>query len=180
MFLVVGLGNPGSEYAGNRHNLGFMVVDEVARRMGVGFRTNKTDALLADYFGDDTRILLAKPQTFMNVSGGSVRLITSFFKISPERMLVVHDELDLPFGAVRLKDSGGSAGHNGIRSVIDTLGTGDFKRLRIGIGRPPGKKDPAKFVLEDFTVDERRDLDFIVGEAADIVEKTIKNADEFQ
>lgn len=180
MFLVVGLGNPGPEYAGNRHNLGFMVVDEVARRMGAGFRENKTEALIADVFGEDSRILLAKPQTFMNVSGRSVRLITTFFKIPPEQMLIVHDELDLPFGAVRLKEEGGHAGHNGLRSIIEEMGTGDFKRVRVGIGRPPGKKDAAKFVLEDFTSEERRDLDFIIGEAADIVESTIKNYDDSQ
>jgi peptidyl-tRNA hydrolase, PTH1 family len=180
LFLVVGLGNPGPEYAGNRHNLGFMVVDEVARRMGAGFRENKTNALIADIFGEDSRILLAKPQTFMNVSGRSVRLITSFFKIPLENILIVHDELDLPYGAVRLKDAGGHAGHNGLRSIIDELGTGDFKRVRVGIGRPPGSKEPAKFVLEDFTSEERRDLDFIIGEAADIVESTIKNADDTQ
>lgn len=180
MFLVVGLGNPGPEYEGNRHNLGFMVVDEVARRLGAGFRANKTEALIADFFGEDTRILLAKPQTFMNVSGRAVRLISTFFKIPPDRMLIVHDDLDLPFGSVRLKDDGGHAGHNGVRSLIDELGTGDFKRLRIGIGRPPGSKDPAKFVLEDFSKDERVDLDFIVGEAADIVESTIKNIDDPQ
>lgn len=180
MFLVVGLGNPGPEYAGNRHNLGFMVVDEVARRLGAGFRANKTEALIADIFGEETRILLAKPQTFMNVSGRAVRLISTFFKIPPDRMLIVHDDLDLPFGAVRLKENGGHAGHNGVRSLIDELGTGDFKRLRIGIGRPPGSKDPAKFVLEDFSTDERRDLDFIIGEAADIVESTIKNVDDFR
>ena len=176
MFLIAGLGNPGLEYAGNRHNLGFMVVDELGRRLGVTFRQTKTDALIADYFGEEKRLLLAKPQTFMNESGRSVKMIASFFKLPLDAMLVVHDDLDLPFGDVRLKDSGGSAGHNGVQSVIEHLGSRDFKRLRIGIGRPPGSMDPAAFVLKDFSKEERRDIDFIVGEAADIAVKTFENS----
>lgn len=175
MFLIAGLGNPGPEYAGNRHNLGFMVVDELGRRLGVTFRQTKTDALIADYFGEEKRLLLAKPQTFMNESGRSVKMIAAFFKIPQEALLLVHDDLDLPFGDVRLKD-GGSAGHNGVQSVIEHLGSRDFKRLRIGIGRPPGSMDPAAFVLKDFSKEERRDIDFIVGEAADIAVKTFENS----
>jgi len=175
LFLVVGLGNPGDEYAGNRHNLGFMVVDEISRRLGVHFRATKMAALVADVVEPETRFLLAKPQSFMNLSGGSVKMITAFFKITLECVLLVHDDLDLPFGEIRLKDTGGSAGHNGVKSVIDSLGASDFKRLRIGIGRPPGQTDPAKFVLQNFKSDERAELEFIVGEAADIVIKTIEN-----
>jgi PTH1 family peptidyl-tRNA hydrolase len=178
LFLVAGLGNPGDEYAGNRHNLGFMVADEVSRRLGVHFRSTKMEALVADIVSPELRVLLAKPQTFMNLSGRSVKLMAAFFKIPGDRILVIHDDMDLPFGEVRLKDTGGSAGHNGVQSVIDSLGTQDFKRLRIGIGRPPGSMDPAKFVLQNFSSEERKDLDFIVGEAADIVLKTVENARE--
>ncbi len=176
MFLVAGLGNPGDDYAGNRHNLGFMVVDEIGRRLGVHFRATKMDALVADHVDTDSRFLLAKPQTFMNLSGRSVKMITSYFKIPLDRILVVHDDLDLAFGEIRLKDTGGSAGHNGVQSIIDSLGQPDFKRLRIGIGRPPGQMDPAKYVLQNFNSGERAELDFIVSDAADIVLKTVDNA----
>ncbi len=176
MFLVVGLGNPGEEYAGNRHNLGFMVVDEIGRRLGVHFRATKMDALVADHVGADGRFLLAKPQTFMNLSGRSVKMITAYFKIPLDRIIVVHDDLDLVFGEIRLKDTGGSAGHNGLQSVIDSLGEPAFKRLRIGIGRPPGQMDPAKFVLQNFSTAERAELDFMISDAADIVIKTVDNA----
>ncbi len=171
MFLIAGLGNPGQEYAGNRHNLGFMVVDEVARRLGVVFRPTKMDALVADVVDDDSRLLLAKPQTFMNESGRSINLIRLLFKVPLENMVVVHDDMDIEFGDLRLKDDGGSAGHNGIQSVIDELGEDKFKRIRIGIGRPPGRQDPTKFVLKDFTKKERTEVDFIVNEAADIALK---------
>lgn len=176
MFVVVGLGNPGEEYAGNRHNLGFLVVDEIGRRLGVHFRATKMEALVADVVEPDIRFLLAKPQTFMNLSGRSVKMITAFFKIPLDRVLLIHDDLDLPFGEIRLKDTGGSAGHNGVQSVIDSLGERDFKRLRIGIGRPPGRMDPAKFVLQNFNAEERTELAFIVSDAADIVVKTVENA----
>ena len=175
MFLVAGLGNPGEECAGNRHNLGFMVVDEVGRRLGVTFRPTKCEALIADVVGEDSRLLLVKPQTFMNMSGRSLKLIRSLFSISLTDILVIHDDLDIPFGEIRLKEDGGSAGHNGLESVIDAFGSREFVRLRAGIGRPPGDKDPADFVLENFTKAEKKELDFIVGEAADIILKTADN-----
>lgn len=175
MFLVAGLGNPGEEYAGNRHNLGFMVVDEVGRRLGVTFRPTKCEALIADIVGDDSRLLLVKPLTFMNMSGRSLKLIRSLFSIPLTDILVIHDDLDISFGEIRLKENGGSAGHNGLESIIDAFGSREFVRLRVGIGRPPGDKDPADFVLQDFTKAEKEELDFIVGEAADIILKTADN-----
>jgi len=171
LFLIAGLGNPGQEYAGNRHNLGFMVVDEIARRLGVVFRPTKMDALVADVVDDDSRLLLVKPQTFMNESGRSIKLIRLLFDVPLENMVVIHDDMDIEFGDLRLKDDGGSAGHNGLQSIIDELGEDDFKRIRIGIGRPPGRQDPSKFVLKDFTKKERGEVDFIVDEAADIALK---------
>ncbi len=175
MFLVAGLGNPGEEYEGNRHNLGFMVVDEVGRRLGVTFRPTKCEAMIADVVGEDSRLLLVKPLTFMNMSGRSLKLIRSLFSIPLTDILVIHDDLDIPFGEMRLKENGGSAGHNGLDSIIDAFGSREFVRLRVGIGRPPGDKDPADFVLEDFTKAEKEELDFIVGEAADIILKTADN-----
>jgi PTH1 family peptidyl-tRNA hydrolase len=175
LFLIAGLGNPGEEYAGNRHNLGYMVVDEVARRLGVVFRPTKLDALVADVVDDDSRLLLVKPQTFMNESGRTLKLIRLLFKVPLDSMVVVHDDMDIEFGDLRLKDNGGSAGHNGVQSILDELGEDGFKRIRIGIGRPPGRQDPAKFVLKDFTKKERPEVEFIVNEAADIALKLAEN-----
>lgn len=175
MFLIAGLGNPGEEYAGNRHNLGFMVVDEVARRLGVVFRPTKMDALVADVVDDDSRLLLVKPQTFMNESGRTIKLVRTLFQVPLSGILVIHDDLDIDFGDLRLKDCGGSAGHNGVQSILDELGEESFKRIRIGIGRPPGRQDPAKFVLKNFTKKERDELDFIIDEAAAIALKLAAN-----
>lgn len=175
MFLIAGLGNPGEEYAGNRHNLGFMVVDEIARRLGVVFRPTKMDALVADVVDDDSRLLLVKPQTYMNESGRTIRLIRSLFNVPLSSILIIHDDLDIEFGDLRLKDEGGSAGHNGVQSILDDLGEDRFKRIRIGIGRPPGRQDPAKFVLKNFTKKERDELDFIINEAADVALKLAAN-----
>lgn len=175
MWLIVGLGNPGEEYAGTRHNAGFLVVDEIARRLGVAFRENRSNALIADAHLDDDRMLLVKPQSFMNVSGASVRTVRDWFDIAAGRMLIVHDDMDVPFGEVRLKENGGSAGHKGVQSVIDELGDLDFKRLRVGIGHPPGKKDPSDYVLEPFSPKEQEELAFIIQEAADIAVKLATN-----
>lgn len=173
--LVVGLGNPGNEYEDTRHNMGFLVAERLADRLGVKFRIAPSNALIADVLDVDKRVLIAKPQTLMNLSGRSVRIISDCFDVPGERILVLHDDMDLPFGDIRLKESGGSAGHKGVQSVIDELGTEDFKRLRVGIGRPPGKKDPTDFVLEPFKKEEREELDFVVDEAADIALKLTEN-----
>jgi PTH1 family peptidyl-tRNA hydrolase len=178
--LVVGLGNPGPRHAGNRHNVGFMVADVLAERMGERFTAHKSrgyrspahagraDVIETRLAG--VRLILAKPTAFMNLSGGAVASLRDFFKIPAERITVVHDELDLPYGALRLKLGGGDNGHNGLRSLRAALGTGDFERVRFGIGRPPGRREPADYVLQDFSSVERKELPFHVDRAADAVE----------
>ncbi|HEV2087340.1 MAG TPA: aminoacyl-tRNA hydrolase, partial [Cryptosporangiaceae bacterium] len=153
LFLVVGLGNPGPSYAGNRHNVGHAVVDLLADRVGGRFKRHRSRAeIIEGRLGDlpGHRVVVAKPLSFMNESGGPVAGLRDFFKLASERIIVVHDELDLPFGAVRLKLGGGDNGHNGLRSVTRSLGTREYLRVRVGIGRPPGRQDPADYVLKDF------------------------------
>jgi peptidyl-tRNA hydrolase, PTH1 family len=169
-WLIVGLGNPGSEYAGNRHNAGFLVADELAARASVRFKRDRSRAHVATGGLEGVQVVLAKPMTYMNLSGGSVAALRRFYKIPVERLLVVHDELDIPFGSIRLKLGGGDNGHNGLRSVTSALGTRDYYRVRIGIGRPPGRMDPADYVLRDFSKAERTELPEIVDRAADAVE----------
>ncbi|MEV4175595.1 MULTISPECIES: aminoacyl-tRNA hydrolase [unclassified Nonomuraea] len=165
-WLIAGLGNPGPEYAGNRHNAGFMVLDELAARAGGRFKAHKSRAEVCE-----TRAaILAKPLTYMNLSGGPVKALADFYKIGPERLIVVHDELDVPYGALRAKLGGGDNGHNGLKSITKVLGTRDYLRVRFGIGRPPGRMDAASFVLRDFATMERKDLPFLVDRAADVVE----------
>jgi PTH1 family peptidyl-tRNA hydrolase len=167
-WLVVGLGNPGPRYAGTRHNVGAMVVDALARRNGVAFGAHKGKADVAAIRVAGQRVLLAKPRSFMNVSGAPVLGVRDYYKVPTAQLIVVHDELDVPFGAVRLKSGGGDNGHNGLRSVTGVLGR-DYLRVRVGIGRPPGRQDPADFVLKDFSTPERKDLDLVVETAADAV-----------
>lgn len=165
-WLIAGLGNPGPEYAGNRHNAGFMVLDELAARAGGRLKAHKSRAEVCE-----TRAaILAKPLTYMNLSGGPLKALADFYKIGPERLIVVHDELDVPYGALRAKLGGGDNGHNGLKSITKVLGTRDYLRVRFGIGRPPGRMDPASFVLRDFAMMERKDLPFLVDRAADVVE----------
>jgi PTH1 family peptidyl-tRNA hydrolase len=169
-WLVVGLGNPGPGYAGNRHNAGAMVVDLLAGRVRSGFKSHRARAdVVETRFGDD-RVVLAKPRSYMNESGGPVVALRDFFKLPVERIVVVHDELDLAFGALRLKLGGGDNGHNGLKSLRRSLGSGEFHRVRVGIGRPPGRQDPADFVLKDFSSTERKELDLLIVDAADAVE----------
>ena len=173
--LVVGLGNPGPRYAPTRHNVGYVVADLLADRMGSGFKLHKksgTDVATGRLAGRP--VVVAKPRSYMNESGRQVAALANFYSVPPEDIVVVHDELDLEFGRVRLKLGGGEAGHNGVRSVSSALGTKDYLRVRIGIGRPPGRKDPAAFVLENFTVAERKDVPVICEEAADATELLIK------
>ncbi|NUP69385.1 MAG: aminoacyl-tRNA hydrolase [Nonomuraea sp.] len=165
-WLIVGLGNPGPEYAGNRHNAGFMVLDELAARAGGRFKAHKSRSEVLE-----TRAaILAKPLTYMNLSGGPVKALADFYKIGPDKLIVVHDELDVPYGALRAKLGGGDNGHNGLKSITKVLGTRDYLRVRFGIGRPPGRMDPASFVLRDFATAERKDLPFLVDRGADVVE----------
>jgi len=161
-WLVAGLGNPGPGYAGNRHNAGFMVADLLASRMEVRFRTGKYQAAVADGRVAGRPVTLAKPITFMNVSGGPVAGLAGYYRLPPGQLVVIHDDLDLPFGAIRLKLGGGDNGHNGLRSVTSSLGSRDYYRVRFGIGRPPGRMDPAVFVLRDFSVAERKELPLLV------------------
>jgi PTH1 family peptidyl-tRNA hydrolase len=170
-WLVVGLGNPGPGYAGNRHNVGYLVVELLASRMGGRFKAHKKSrAEVVEGRLAGQRVVLAKPRSYMNESGGPVAGLRDFFKVDLDRLVAVHDELDLPYGGLRLKLGGGDNGHNGLKSMRRSLGSGEFHRVRFGIGRPPGRMDPAAFVLRDFGAAERKDLDFHVDRAADAVE----------
>jgi PTH1 family peptidyl-tRNA hydrolase len=169
-WLIAGLGNPGSGYEGNRHNCGFMVADVLADRIGVGFKRDRSRARVAAGRLAGYPVTLAKPQTFMNASGRPVAALRTFYKIPAEHIVVIHDELDIPFGTIRIKQGGGDNGHNGLRSVTAALGTRDYLRVRVGIGRPPGRMDPADYVLHDFSAAERKALPDILERAADAVE----------
>ena len=173
VWLVVGLGNPGPGYAGNRHNVGFMVVDLLAGRMGARFKAHKARADVVEGRLGDARVVLAKPRTYMNESGGPVAGLRDFFKVPADRLVVVHDELDIGYGVLRLKLGGGDNGHNGLRSVRTSLGTGEFYRVRFGVGRPVGRQDPADYVLSDFSPAERKELPFHVDRTADAVEALV-------
>jgi PTH1 family peptidyl-tRNA hydrolase len=168
--LVVGLGNPGPKYAGNRHNIGFRVADELASRVGGRFKSHKAGVEAVEGRLSGRRAVLAKPRSLMNLSGGPVAGIAKFHKLGPDALIVVHDELDLPYGTVRVKRGGGENGHNGLRSITKSLGTKDYLRVRFGVGRPPGRQDPADYVLRDFSSAERKELDFFVDHCADVVE----------
>lgn len=168
--LVVGLGNPGPGYAGNRHNVGAMVLDVLSGRVGGRFTAHKAGADVLEGRLSGRRTVLAKPRSYMNVSGGAVAGTMRFYKVPPTDLVVVHDDLDLDFGVLKLKRGGGEGGHNGLRSISTSLGTRDYLRVRFGIGRPPGRMDPTAYVLRDFSVTERRDLDMLVDRCADVVE----------
>ncbi len=150
-YLIVGLGNPGRKYAQTRHNAGFMLVDRLAERLGLRFRRMQFKALITDGRFQGRKIILAKPQTYMNLSGQAVRPLVRFYQIPAANLLVAYDDLDLPLGALRLRPKGGHGGHKGMRSIIEHLGTQEFPRLRLGIGRPPGRMDAADYVLQPFS-----------------------------
>ena len=172
-WLVVGLGNPGPGYAATRHNVGQMVLDELAERGRLTFKTHKTNATVAEgrIAPGGPRYILAKPNTFMNVSGGPVAQLLRFYSLEPSQLIVVHDELDIPFDTLKLKFGGGHGGHNGVRDVISAIGTGDFARVRVGVGRPPGARAAADHVLTGFSSTERKTLPVLVADAADAVEQ---------
>jgi len=170
VWLVVGLGNPGPSYAGNRHNAGHLVLDLLAERAGGRWKAHKGRSDVVEGRLAGARAVLAKPKTYMNTSGGPVAAARDFWKVPVERLVVVHDELDIPYGALRLKRGGGDNGHNGLRSITSALGSKDYLRVRFGIGRPPGRQDPADFVLKDFAAVEKKELGFHVDRAADAVE----------
>lgn len=168
--LVVGLGNPGKEYAGNRHNVGAMVADVLAGRLGGRFGNHKAGADVVTGRLGETRVIVAKPRSYMNVSGKPVAALARFFSVDPTSVVVVHDELDVPFGALRVKQGGGDGGHNGLRAISAALSTKDYLRVRVGIGRPPGRQDAADYVLRDFSAAERKELPVELELAADAVE----------
>ncbi|WP_129842163.1 aminoacyl-tRNA hydrolase [Streptomyces sp. RFCAC02] len=176
-WLIAGLGNPGPSYAANRHNVGFMVADLLAARTGGAFKSHKSRALVLEGRlgapgSGGPRVVLAKPQTFMNLSGGPLTALSSYLRVPPERLVVVHDELDIGYGVLRLKRGGGDNGHNGLKSITASLGP-DYHRVRFGVGRPPGRMDVKTFVLKDFSTAERKELDYFVDRAADAVEALI-------
>jgi peptidyl-tRNA hydrolase, PTH1 family len=177
-WLVVGLGNSGPSYAGNRHNVGHLVVAELADRVGGSFRTHKTGRaeVVEGRIGGvgGPRVVLARLRGYMNESGGPTKALAQFYKTPPSRLVAVHDELDIPFDTLRVKLGGGDNGHNGLRSLRSALGTGEFFRIRVGIGRPPGRQSPADFVLSDYSSVERKILPFQVDRAADAVESLVR------
>jgi len=179
VWLVVGLGNPGPTYAGHRHNVGYLVTSELADRMGAPFRAHKSgraevvEGRLVPPGADGPRIVLVRARTYMNETGGAVKQLASFYKVPIERIVAVHDELDLPFDTMRIKLGGGDNGHNGVRSMRAALGTGDFFRVRIGIGRPTGRQDVSDFVLSNYSALERKSLPLQVVTAADAVESLV-------
>ncbi|MCS5734289.1 aminoacyl-tRNA hydrolase [Herbiconiux daphne] len=172
LWLVVGLGNPGPGYAANRHNVGQMVVAELANRMRATFKSHKGNAMVAEgrVVPGGPRFIVAKPNTYMNVSGGPVNALLKAYGIPPEHLIVVHDELDIPFDTLKLKQGGGHGGHNGLRDIIAATGSADFVRVRVGIGRPPGRQQAADFVLQNFSSTERETLPNLIVDAADAVE----------
>jgi PTH1 family peptidyl-tRNA hydrolase len=174
-WLVVGLGNPGPRYERTRHNVGQLVLDVLADRRDAPFRTHRAGARVAETWlrPGEAKLILAKPSSFMNVSGGPVSQLARFYRTAPDRIVVVHDELDIPFDTIRLKTGGGHGGHNGVRDVAKALGSADFARVRVGIGRPPGRQDPADWVLQPFSATERDVLGVLVSDAADAVEDLV-------
>jgi len=164
-FLIVGLGNPGKEYAHNRHNIGFIVLNQFANQNNQTFSRLEHQAFVLKIKAADANLILAKPQTYMNLSGQSVAPLFRYYKLPLSHLLVVYDDIDLPFGTIRLRPNGSSGGHKGIQSIIERLGTQEFPRLRIGIGRPPGRKEAADYVLEDFSPHEKEQLPFITDRA---------------
>jgi PTH1 family peptidyl-tRNA hydrolase len=175
-WLVVGLGNPGPGYAKNRHNVGFMIADLLAERIGAKFgRARRAATEVAEGFlgPGGPKLVIAKPTTFMNLLGTPTVALAQFYKIPPAQVIAAHDELDLDFGTVRVKIGGGEGGHNGLRSISKSLSTKDYVRVRFGISRPPGRQDPADYVLSDFGAAQRKELDFLVDRAADVVESVV-------
>jgi len=180
-WLIVGLGNPGAKYAGNRHNVGQMVLDLLAERVGAKFsRHSRAQAVVGEGRlgtlpggAPGPRVVLAKPTTYMNTSGGPVVALAKYYGVEPDHVVVVHDEVDIPFDSIKLKTGGGEGGHNGLRDITKALATKDYVRVRVGVGRPPGRMDTADYVLKDFSATEKKDLPILVDDAADAVEQVL-------
>ncbi len=180
LFLIVGLGNPGAKYAANRHNVGQMVLDVLAQRAGAKFTAHRTQSVVAEARlgmlpggAPGPRVILAKPGTYMNVSGGPVSGLAKYYGVAPENIIVIHDELDIPFATIKAKIGGGEGGHNGLKDITKALGTKDYIRVRAGIGRPPGRMEVADFVLKNFGTVELKELPFLLDDAADCAEMII-------
>jgi peptidyl-tRNA hydrolase, PTH1 family len=179
LWLVVGLGNPGPTYAGHRHNIGYLVTDELARRLGSPFKAHKqgraevVEGRLGAPGTPGPRVVLVRPRCYMNEVGGPTKALATFYKVPADHVVAIHDELDIPFDTMRVKMGGGDNGHNGLKSIRGSLGTGDFYRVRVGIGRPPGRQDPADFVLSNYSSAEKKVLPFQVDTAADAVESLL-------
>ena len=176
MYAVVGLGNPGEKYARTRHNAGHMLIDVLAERSGGTLKAHRATGThaLGARMGEE-RVLLATSDSYMNTSGGPVKKLLDYYKIEPENLIVIHDDLDLPFGTLKLKRGGGEGGHNGLKSITSTTGNKNYIRLRFGIGRPPGRQDPADYVLRPFSLAERADLPTLLERGADAIEDVIAN-----
>src|SRR6185436_11907380 len=174
-YLLIGLGNPGREYQANRHNYGFMLIDRIAVRLNARGLKVQSKAIVTSAAYEGRKLILAKPQTYMNLSGQSIQGLAHFYKLPLENMLVAYDDLDLPFGTIRLRPGGGPGGQKGVASTIEKLGTKDFARLRLGIGRPPGRMDPAAYVLQNFSRDEMKTLSEILDRAADAALEFVMN-----
>ncbi len=175
VFLLIGLGNPGREYRDNRHNFGFMLIDRLCIRLDARGMKLQSKAIVTSALFDGRKLLLAKPQTYMNLSGQAIQGLANFYKLPLEQLLVAHDDLDIPFGVIRVRPGGGPGGQKGVASAIERLGTKDFARLRLGIGRPPGRMDPADFVLQDFSRVEMNDVSDILDRAADAALSFVSN-----
>ena len=174
-YLLIGLGNPGREYRDTRHNVGFMLIDRLCVRLNARGIKVQSKAVVTTTAYQDRKLVLAKPQTYMNLSGQSAQGLLHFYKIPMENMLIAHDDLDIPFGTIRIRPKGGPGGQGGMASTIEQLGTKDFPRLRIGIGRPPGRMDPAAFVLQNFSREEMKVLSEIIDRAADAALEFVVN-----
>ena len=174
-YLLIGLGNPGREYKDNRHNVGFMLIDRIAVRLDARGMKVQAKAIVTTATFEERKLILAKPQTYMNLSGKSVQGLLHFYKLPLENLLIAHDDLDVPFGTIRIRPGGGPGGQKGMASTIDYLGTKDFPRLRIGIGRPPGRMDPSAYVLQDFARNEIKILSEIIDRAADAALEFVMN-----
>jgi PTH1 family peptidyl-tRNA hydrolase len=177
-YLIVGLGNPGRKYKRNRHNVGFQVIDHLAKRHGLRFGRRQSDAFVTGGQIAGRAVILAKPLSYMNKSGGPVAALRRFYKIDPARLLVIFDDLDLPVGTLRLRPSGGSSGQKGMKSIVERLGSQEFPRLRVGIGRPPGRMDPAAYVLQNFGKEQLATVEETYERAADAIETWLRDGVE--
>ena len=174
-YLVVGLGNPGREYRNTRHNIGFLAIDALAKALGVSLGKVQSKALVGQGKIGSSKVILVKPQTYMNLSGQSVSGLLNFYKISTEHLIVIHDDIDLPFGTIRIRPGGGSAGQRGVKSIIEKVGTQEFARMRLGVGRPPGQMDAAAYVLQPFTKEDEEFLVNFLSKAAEAANEFVNN-----